>query len=563
MVIASGWKKVSGLEERNSQGLPPEIHRFFTNPGGHSMIVKGKAGTGKTTLVLQMLEEIFTGLDNFYLSSRVSDTALYKQFPWLLSKERNERLIHASKRFLDSLDKAREDGEIPEAAEGADMDALLMTAPPEPTEVKSAKALLKEFRLLNGSFPVAVDRTELSRVEGMFEPPEIETMDGEGEGGFTQFHNLVVDFDSDLPEIERIYSRVESQLPKQICVAIDSIEALAEKYGIPAGRIINMLHKDLVENTNTFLVIVLEKFENMELDYYVDGVIRLDHSELDGRAFREIVIQKLRGCETRHHRYLYTLTAGRMKAFGPYDIRFPEAVAKWPVPEERVPGRISTGSLQLDMILGGGLMEGAVNLLEVDRAVPTEAVQLFCMGPVLNAISAGNGVVWLPSREFAPTMLPPLIKRYLGGADPVGRLRVIDLYPTEVDVGDPYQLGIEGDPIGNYLKWDVMRFNFQDVKGPTLNIMSYDALESVSSKVVDDMRDYYTDLRQSGNVDLTVARASVRSTDRLADIAQQHLKLRKVHGALVLYGERPHTELMHLDMSTFEGVPRLSLTPIV
>jgi KaiC/GvpD/RAD55 family RecA-like ATPase len=538
-----------------------EVHRFFTNPGGHSLIVKGRAGTGKTTLVLQMLEEIFTGLDNFYLSSRVSDTSLYKQFPWLLSKERNERLIHASRRFLDSISGPKETEEVPEALESSDEDALLMTAPIVPNEVKSAKALLKEFRILNGSFPVSVDRTELSRVEGMFEPPEIETLDDEGEG-FTQFHNLVVDFDSDLPEIERIYERVESQLPKQICVAIDSIEALSEKYGIPEGRIINMLQKDLVENSNTYLVVVIEKFDNLDMDYYVDGVLLLDHSELDGRAYREIVIQKLRGCETRHHRYLYTLTEGRMRAFGPYHIQFPEGGTVWPPVEPAIPGRFPTGSPQLDRLLGGGLMEGAVNLLEVEKAVPTEAVLLFCLGPVLSAIQGGHAVTWLPSREFAPSMLPPLVNRYLGGDGSEGRLRVVELYPSEMDSSDPYQLGVEGDPIGNYLKWDVMRFSFKDVKGSTLNIMSYDALEMASPKVVDDMRDYYTDLRQSGNVDISIARASVRSTDRIADIAQLHLKLRKVHGALVLYGERPHTELMHFSMDTLEGLPRLSLTPI-
>ena len=203
--------EVSGIEDRPYRGLPMEIHRFFTNPGGHSLIVKGRAGTGKTTLVLQVLEEIFTGLDNFYLSSRVSDTSLYKQFPWLLSKERNERLIHASRRFLDSISGTKEDDEMGEILESSDEDALLMTAPIVPDEVKSAKALLKEFRILNGSFPISVDRTELSRVEGMFEPPEIETMDDEG-GGFSQFHNLVVDFDSDLPEIERLDGRVESDL---------------------------------------------------------------------------------------------------------------------------------------------------------------------------------------------------------------------------------------------------------------------------------------------------------------------------------------------------------------
>ena len=554
---------MAGDEEMTYTGIPTEIRRFFTNPGGHSLIIKGKAGTGKTTLVLQMLEEIFSGLDNFYLSSRVSDTSLYKQFPWLLSKERNERLIHASKRFLETLDRTKENGEMDEEVmEAADEDALLMTAPIVPDEVRSAKALLKEFRILNGSFPVSVDRTELSRVEGMFEPPEIETMDGDSEG-FTQYHNLVVDFDSDLPEIERIYERVESQLPQQICVAIDSIEALSEKYGIPEGRIINMLHKDLVENTNSYLVIVLEKHENLDLDYYVDGVVLLDHGEVDGRAYREIHIQKLRGCETSHHKYLYSLADGRMQAFSPYGFHFPDAGAIWPAPEAKVPGRLPTGSPKLDSFLGGGLMEGAVNLLEVDRAVPTEAVLLFCLGPVLNAIAGGQVVNWLPSREFAPSMLPPLVNRYLGDEAAKDRLKILDLYPTDLDTSDPYQLGVEGDPIGNYLKWDVMRFNYNNASSPCLNIMSYDALESVSGRIVDDMRDYYTDLRQSGNVDLSVVRASVKSTDRVADIAQIHMKLSKIHGALVLFCERPHTELMHFSMDSSEGIPRLNLIPIV
>ncbi len=544
-------------------GLPPEIREFFRSSGGHSLIVKGKAGTGKTTFVLQMLDEVFTGLDNFYLSSRVSDTSLYKQFPWLLSKERNERLLHASRRFLETL-KGREDEALvaKEAeVEDVEMDALLMAPPDVPTEVKTAKALLREFRLLNGSYPVAVDRTELQRVEGMFEPPDIETMDESGEGGFSQFHNLVVDFDSDLPEVERIYERVEHSLPRQICVAIDSIEALSEKYGIPEARIINMLQKDLVENTNTHLVVVLEKFEHLELDYYVDGVITLVTGELDGRTYRELQIQKLRGTETRHHRYLFTLHEGRMWCFGPYRFEFPKGGAQWPKHDPPIPGRQPTGSPQLDEVLEGGLMEGAVNLLEVDRGVPTEAVLLVCMGPVLTALRAGRPVMWLPSKEFSPPMLPPLVSRYLGKTRAEGRLRLVDLYPTEA-VDDEFQLGVEGEPIGNYLKWDVMRYNFKDVKAPALNIVSYDALEMATGRAVDDMRDYYTDLRQTGNVDLTVARASVRSTERLADISQVHLKLRKVLGALVLYGERPYTGMYHLTMDPSGGLPELRLTPI-
>jgi hypothetical protein len=310
------------------------------------------------------------------------------------------------------------------------------------------------------------------------------------------------------------------------------------------------------------LVIVLEKFESLDLDYFVDGVVTLGTGELDERTYREIVIQKLRGCETRHHKYLFSLYGGRMQAFGPYRIDFPKAGAQWPRVEPTVPGRQPTGSPQLDDVLGGGLMEGAVNLLEVERGVPTEAVLMFCMGPVLTALRAGRPVVWLPSKELSPPNLPPLLRRYMGDDRLEGRLRLVDLYPTDKVEEDQFQLGLEGEPIGSYLKWDVMKFNFKNVKGPTLNIMSYDALEMASGKAVEDMRDYYANLRQTGNVDLTIARASVRSTDRLADISQVHLKLRKVLGALVLYGERPHTGLFQYDLDASAGLPQLRLTPI-
>src|SRR3972149_6884996 len=71
--------------------LPPEVLQFFHNPGGHSLLIRGPAGTGKTTLTLQLLETLYGFERNFYLSSRVSDRTLLTQFPWLLPTERTER----------------------------------------------------------------------------------------------------------------------------------------------------------------------------------------------------------------------------------------------------------------------------------------------------------------------------------------------------------------------------------------------------------------------------------------------------------------------------------------
>ena len=67
-----------------SQGrIPAEIIEFLNASGGHSLIVKGKAGTGKTTFALQLTEELGEVAASHYLSSRVSDESLYNQFRWL------------------------------------------------------------------------------------------------------------------------------------------------------------------------------------------------------------------------------------------------------------------------------------------------------------------------------------------------------------------------------------------------------------------------------------------------------------------------------------------------
>ncbi len=59
---------------------------FFAKPGGHSLIIRGEAGTGKTTLALQLIEELSQYNNSHYLSTRVSDLLLLVQFPWLGEK---------------------------------------------------------------------------------------------------------------------------------------------------------------------------------------------------------------------------------------------------------------------------------------------------------------------------------------------------------------------------------------------------------------------------------------------------------------------------------------------
>ncbi len=62
-------------------GVPSEVIGFLSGKGGRSLIVKGGAGTGKTTFGLELLERVGQPGRSYYLSTRVGDEALYPAVP--------------------------------------------------------------------------------------------------------------------------------------------------------------------------------------------------------------------------------------------------------------------------------------------------------------------------------------------------------------------------------------------------------------------------------------------------------------------------------------------------
>ncbi|MCK5547916.1 MAG: hypothetical protein KAI64_02810, partial [Thermoplasmata archaeon] len=84
-------------ELNKPKSIPKDTFNFFSRKGGRSMVVRGGTGTGKTTFVLQVLEEIAHPEKSFYLSTRVSDEALFKQFTWLRKEEMSKRIIDSGR----------------------------------------------------------------------------------------------------------------------------------------------------------------------------------------------------------------------------------------------------------------------------------------------------------------------------------------------------------------------------------------------------------------------------------------------------------------------------------
>ncbi len=493
--------------------IPREVVAFFESGGGHSLIVKGPAGTGKTTFALQLTEEIGDVAASHYLSSRVSDESLYNQFTWL-------------------KDRVKPAG--------------LQTGPKGPRQTK-------------------VVRDALNQLEGKLEEGK-EGDEGEPEpvgSGEVKGNILEVTLGVDLPEMEDAYDFVDDRLPKRSLVLIDSIDALAEHYGIPAARLITVLQRDLVEGSKQNVLYVLESSGETRLDYLGDGVVSLVSSEYEGRRLRVLTIEKMRGQQIQQHRYLYTLDAGRLTAFDIHEDARPAKPQVWKPIKDLSKDAASSGLEPLDR-LTGGLIRGRAVAFEISNAVPLEHVDFLRTAIICNFVVQGRGVAHVPPRKGTAEFLKELVVPHLLAGAFDTHVRVFEAATLgSADVSRTV-LHMEGTNVDSDLKWSNVEFQLPKSERPFLAFMAFDTLESVySDKVLEAMSGVIGSVRRAKDVFVGFTTPQSASAAKLENLARTVLHVETINGSVVLYGSKPYTGLFSLSWDLSAGVPRADLRPIV
>lgn len=234
-----------------------EIVNYLQRPGGHSILIKGRVGSGKTTFVLQTLEELLDRQEIIYFSTSGEDESLYYQFPWLEEKEKRQQMIERSVSFLEKIQPRRY--------------SFFYEKKGDEKDEKIASA--REFLSIkyDGKSPRMVSREKLDK--------------------------LFKEIKMEIPELTRIYKRVERFLSKKVTVVVDSLDILTRNYDVNPTHIVFTLIHDLVEKSGTNLILITESYEESEIDYLVDGVIVLNVFDVEDRTFRDIHVLKLKGAQ--------------------------------------------------------------------------------------------------------------------------------------------------------------------------------------------------------------------------------------------------------------------------
>jgi KaiC/GvpD/RAD55 family RecA-like ATPase len=504
-------------------GVPPEVVSFLSGKGGRSLIVKGGAGTGKTTFGLELLDRVGVPERSFYLSTRVGDEALYRQFPWLKNTEMRSRILDAAKLFLDAIQPGTKapSAEIPEA---------------EQRKIRAGREILGTFGQEHGA-PTRVDRTHLGSLLKR----------------------------SPMPEVENVYNRIERSLPDKALLVIDSLEGVTHKYGLEMEEFVMALQKDLVEGSNTDVVMILEKPEAGGIEYLVDGLISIQRDELDERRVRHLRLEKLRATNISRARYAVTLDGGRFEALGiPNGHATHASPGSWsPIAD---PERFySTGIPDFDALLGGGLRRGSFNAFEVDVNVGIDDYYTLFTPTFLNFLGQGRGIIAVLAAGESPEKLRESLVRYIPSNHFDTRVRIPDYTIAETEA--PYIL-----PMARFGRDEAQRAMITAEKAaagpdrkPFIEYMAFDTFESLMGDQVA-IRMYFSGVSRTkhvGNLGIGLLKPGLLVSSEILNMMDTYFRIVNIDNAPCIYGIRPRTPIYAISPDPEKGAPHAVLTPIV
>jgi KaiC/GvpD/RAD55 family RecA-like ATPase len=504
-------------------GVPPEVIAFLSGKGGRSLIVKGGAGTGKTTFGLELLERVGQPNRSYYLSTRVGDEALYRQFPWLKTSEMRTRVLDAAKLFLDTINASGKPAEksLPES---------------EQRKIRAGKEILGTFGQERGP-PTRVDRSHLQSLLQR----------------------------SPMPEVENVYTRVERALPEKSLLVIDSLEGVTHKYGLEMEEFVMALQKDLVESSASDVVMILEKPEAGGIEYLVDGLISIQREELDERRVRHLRLEKLRATNIGRARYAVTLDGGRFEALGILNNghSVPAATPWKPIGD---PERFySTGIPDFDKLLGGGFRRGSFNAFEVDVNVGIDDYYMLFTPTFLNFLSQGRGIIAVLAAGESPDKLRETLIRHVPSNQFDTRVRIPDYAANETE--EPYIL-----PMARFGRDEALRAMVTAEKAaagpdrkPIIEYTAFDTFESLMGDQVA-IRLYFQGVSRAkhvGNLGIGLLKPGLLVSSEILNMMDTYFRVINIDNAPCIYGIRPRTTIYAISPDPEKGAPHAVLTPIV
>ena len=320
---------------------------------------------------------------------------------------------------------------------------------------------------------------------------------------------------------------------------------------------------ELCKEKQVNLILVGENPEETRLDYLMDGVVKLEQTQVEHRRLRIIHLTKLRGVQIHQPQYLFTLQDGMFQSFGRFKAESIEHPKLWkPIPDTQK--HFSTGCEDLDTILGGGFRRGSLNLFEEQMDVSRSAEGYLWRCCFFNFLTQKRGVVLVAGEGVSPQKLKELSVPYVGEETWNNYVR-IGVYGIE-DSHEPYIIPVTGRHEDRFNIW---KNAVSDLKMRTNQpIQDHTALDTLEFRggvenTIRAMGDAVRKLKNSGDLQIALTKPGLEVAKQIINLAETYIKVQSIFGTAVMYGVHPETGFYALEVDGTEGYPRVKLIPVV
>ena len=178
--------------------------------------------------------------------------------------------------------------------------------------------------------------------------------------------------------------------------------------------------------------------------------------------------------------------------------------------------------------------------------------------------SQNRGVIWMPLRKASAESAK---NRVVGMVPKESFEKVVRVPELATNMGTGWSqslMPIEGSHAGSDLKWQNITYALQGADSPILSLLGFDSLESIyGASVMEQLLDHLAAIRRNQGVFVGIVSPSTASKQRLADLSTVDLRIERIGGTIVIYGEEPFTECNAMALKEQELGGSICLTPIV
>jgi KaiC/GvpD/RAD55 family RecA-like ATPase len=391
--------------------------------------------------------------------------------------------------------------------------------------------------------------------------------------GLCTFLDLVSLKEGGAPAVlKSILEKAEETAARRL--VIDSFSAMAQTFKEKIDTL-NVLHTILAKLVRQFectTILVVETPYGQEQigtgieEIAADGVIKLSRSTLDGRLLRNLEIMKLGGTRLTEREFIFTLEGG-FRIFLPSSTKPVEKPQRFkPIRDQ--PGKFSSGSEDLDNLLGGGYAVGSTLLIEVGENVSIPQYQSILAPTGWNFMAQKRGGIVIPS---AGVDYDSMISAFLQGGfteEEISRYARVGVIRSSEEPATPSMIPVEGkNSTLDYLQLiDVEKELTTETGKPIILLFGYDSLIAHYGvgATMEIANSQATRVREKGNLGIGIVKPGYEDASKiLASMANVHLKIVREHGVVIIYGIKPRTKLYVLETDTSKGYHLPKLTPIL